>query len=120
MAGKKILLIDDEQIVKELTETMLETLDHQVISFEDADEAFSYFSGHSKEFDLVITDQSMPTMTGVELAKKIKEISPLMPVIISTGHSSQQIQEQLDTNSSCLVLEKPFNLDQLEKLVKSS
>jgi len=119
MSKKRILLVDDEQIVKELTETMLAALDHQVRSFEDAGEALALFGQDSSSFDLVITDQSMPCMTGVELAKKLKEIRPDLPVVISTGHSSQQIEEQLDGLAGTYVLEKPFNLSQLEALIQS-
>jgi len=119
MIKKRILLIEDEPMVRELIEAMLEMLEQTVTSFETPVEALTYFEEKPSEFDLVITDHSMPTMTGLVLAQKIKEVRPDIPVVITTGHSSSQIQRQMEGNGTYLVLEKPFSLQKLEKIVQS-
>jgi CheY-like chemotaxis protein/anti-sigma regulatory factor (Ser/Thr protein kinase) len=81
----RILLVDDELIVLSSVSKALKHLGYEVTAVEDSGEAFAVFSRSPGEFDLVITDLTMPGMSGIELAEKIKELSPDVPVILCTG-----------------------------------
>jgi len=90
--NESVLLVDDEEDVVEMMHLMLEKLGYQVISRKSSIEALDTFRKQPKKFDLVITDQTMPEMTGLELVRQLILIRPDIPVIISTGYS-QTIEE---------------------------
>ncbi|MHB8110936.1 MAG: PocR ligand-binding domain-containing protein [Syntrophorhabdaceae bacterium] len=81
-----ILFIDDEELLAELGQDMLERLGYSVAALTDSDEALKLFSLNPSRFDLVITDQTMPHLTGLALARKILAIRDI-PIILCTGHS---------------------------------
>jgi DNA-binding NtrC family response regulator len=120
MSTKHILLVDDEEMVLELTETMLEALDYDVTAFLDVRDALKRFSENQDQFDLIITDQSMPLLSGVDFAAKIRELAPAMPVVIATGFTKDEILDQLDSHNVRFVLEKPFTLDTMGTLVEQA
>jgi DNA-binding NtrC family response regulator len=84
--GKKILYVDDEQGLALLGEEFLGDLGFQVKSAFSGEDAFTEFSQADPPYDLVVTDESMPTMCGIELAHKIYQVSPQTPVILCSGH----------------------------------
>lgn len=84
--SEKILLVDDELIKVETD--ILEFLGYDVTAMTSSLEAWDIFRENPDSFDLVITDQTMPNMTGAELSQKILELRPNLPIIICTGHSS--------------------------------
>jgi PAS domain S-box-containing protein len=84
---ERILFVDDDEALVELAEGLLHSLGYQVTSTTDSMDALRTFSKRPNAFDLVITDQTMPKMTGAVLAQKLKEIRPCIPVILCTGYS---------------------------------
>jgi PAS domain S-box-containing protein len=93
--GKEhILLIDDEEILVELGQAMLERLGYHVTTRRNSLDALATFQNQPDTFDLIITDQTMPGMTGVDLARRILQIRPRMPIILSTGYSSQITEDK--------------------------
>jgi nitrogen-specific signal transduction histidine kinase/ActR/RegA family two-component response regulator len=87
--GKEhILLVDDEEILVELSQTMLERLGYHMTTRMSSLDALTTFHNQPDAFDLVITDQTMPGMTGVDLARRILQLRPGMPIILCTGYSS--------------------------------
>jgi len=94
LTGKEtILFVDDEQALVTMTKQMLELLGYKAVTRTSSIEAFELFQHDPHRFDLVITDMTMPNMTGKQLAQKILEIRPDIPVILCTGYS-EQITEQ--------------------------
>ncbi len=87
--SERILLTDDEVPILNMLRQMLEELGYRVIPYADSSEAFKAFEKMPDSFDLVITDMTMPNMTGAQLAKKILEIRADMPIILCTGFSEQ-------------------------------
>ena len=85
--SERILFVDDEEALVEMGEDILAELGYEVTSRMSSREALALFKSDPSRFDLVITDQTMPDMTGVELAKEILAIRPDMPVIMCTGFS---------------------------------
>jgi len=86
--GEHILFVDDEAPLAALGKSMLERLGYRVTAQTDSLQALNTFSEQSDRFDLVITDQTMPNLSGAELAKLILKIRPELPVILATGYST--------------------------------
>jgi len=84
---ERIMVVDDEETIVRLEKTVLESLGYRVVFFKNSSEALSEYEKNHEDFDLLITDQTMPRMTGVELCKRIAQISSGFPMIICTGHS---------------------------------
>jgi signal transduction histidine kinase/ActR/RegA family two-component response regulator len=82
----RILLVDDDALVSTGTAAILEDLGHEVVEAGSASEALSLVASGSP-FDLVITDQAMPGMTGVELAARLRSIQPALPIVLASGYA---------------------------------
>lgn len=83
----RILFVDDEEALVEIAKQMLERLGYEVVAEKDSVKALKQFQRDPEKFDLVITDQTMPNMTGIELAKKLMSIKKDIPIILCTGFS---------------------------------
>ncbi|MFV0436474.1 MAG: PAS domain S-box protein [Desulfopila sp.] len=91
---ERILLIDDEKILVEMEESLLERLGYQVTTRTSSVEALRLFKEDPQAFDAVITDQTMPGMTGVDLARKMLALRPDIPIILCTGFSNLVNEQQ--------------------------
>ena len=85
--SERMLLVEDEEDVLKMLKEMSEHLGYRVVAVSDSTEAYALFRGRPEEFDLIVTDQTMPGLTGVALAQKIFALKPGMQVIICTGFS---------------------------------
>jgi len=92
--NERILLIDDEEIQVRTVQHMLERLGYRVISKTRAPEALETFRAQPEAFDLVITDHTMPELTGANLAREVLRVRPDMPVILYTGYSETFDEEE--------------------------
>ena len=92
--NERILLIDDERIIADMGKSMLERLGYHVITRTNSMEALTTFQNQPDAFDLIITDQTMPDMTGSDLARRMLQIRPEMPIILCTGYSSLISEEK--------------------------
>ncbi|MDK9706039.1 MAG: PocR ligand-binding domain-containing protein [Desulforhopalus sp.] len=93
--GKEhILFVDDEGILAEMGKLILERLGYRVTARSNSIEALTTFQNEPEAFDLVITDQTMPGMTGVDLSRRILQIRPETPIILCTGYSTLISEEQ--------------------------
>ncbi|MDD5167886.1 MAG: response regulator, partial [Syntrophales bacterium] len=90
----RILVVDDEPLLSEMLRDMLEGLGYKVTAMISSMEALWTFSAHPERFDLVITDQTMPDMTGLAFAEEILKIKPEIPIILCTGFSHTIDPEQ--------------------------
>ncbi len=84
---RRILFVDDEEALVEIGKQMLERLGYEVVAEKDSVRALKQFQRDPARFDLVITDQTMPNMTGIELAKRMMSIKKDIPIILCTGFS---------------------------------
>jgi two-component system cell cycle sensor histidine kinase/response regulator CckA len=84
-----ILLVDDEEQVVQVTGEILQSLGYEVVGKTSPQEALQLFSSSPHEFDLVLTDLTMPGLTGLELSEQVKGIRPDIPIILFTGYSDQ-------------------------------
>jgi DNA-binding NtrC family response regulator len=84
---ERILFVDDEEMIVEWGRAVLERLGYTVAAVTDSAETLRAFSSDPAYFDLVITDQTMPKMTGLQLSRELLMIKPDLPIILCTGHS---------------------------------
>ena len=94
LGSEHILYIDDEETLAVMGKDMLERLGYRVATETSSIEALSIFRDQPNTYDLVITDQTMPEMTGVDLARRMLQIRPDLPIILCTGYSSQVSEEK--------------------------
>ena len=83
--SRSILLVDEEDPIRKAIETILNRMGIDVESAANGAEALQLFQINPGKYDLVVTDQSMPKMSGVELTKAIRKDNPEVPIILSTG-----------------------------------
>ncbi|MEM5786426.1 MAG: response regulator, partial [Syntrophobacteraceae bacterium] len=83
----------------------------------DCVHALRLFSARPREFDLIITDHTMPKMTGVELCREILRIRPEMPIILCTGYN-EAFTKRCAVNPGIRFLIKPFDMRQISELVR--
>lgn len=113
----KILVIDDDEIVRQVLEMLLKDLGYEVISSSDPYEAISIFDLNKDSIDLVISDMIMPKLNGKELFYRIKEIKKNLRLILLSGYTKNNVDEKF-LNDIDLFLEKPIRKDVLEKEIK--
>jgi len=94
LGNERILFIDDEEILADVGKAMLERLGYRVTVRRNSIEALNTFQNQPDQFDLVITDQTMPGMTGSDLARRMLQIRPGMPIILCTGYSTVMSEEK--------------------------
>lgn len=105
---ERILLVDDESTVCDVTASILTRLGYRVTAITDSAEAFEMFYSNPYDFDLVISDQTMPNLTGIELAFSVLKIRPELPFILCTGYSSALSVDEAMKIGVDLFLEKPI------------
>lgn len=113
-----ILLVDDEPMIVTLNRQVLERLGYTVYATTDSKEALDRFTADPSEFDLVITDQTMPDLTGVELSGKLLELRKDIPIILCTGYSAVVNEEQALDAGIKKQLEKPVSRKELAQAIK--
>lgn len=110
--GKRILVVDDQQNVREAIRLLLGLDDHAVTEAESGPAALELF--RHDHFDLVITDFEMPIMKGNELAARIKQLSPSQPVLMITAYAEWLVDSDYPIDG---ILDKPFQLEDLRRLM---
>ena len=120
--SERILFVDDEEDVVFAGRKMLERLGYQVVVGRDGIEALEIFRAQPESFDLVITDQTMPRLTGAELARELVVIRPDIPVILCTGlgHSVEKAlqEEEGDLAGIREVAHKPLDREEMAGVIR--
>lgn len=109
-----ILLVDDDPMVAETTVNMLERLGHRVTVASSGRDALELL-GSLPPVDLVITDHAMPGMTGKELAQRIRETRPLLPIVLASGYAELPGSDELGLPR----LDKPYALGKLASIIST-
>ena len=116
--NERILIVDDEESMVEIGRRRLERLGYQVEARTNPIEALELFRAAPDQFDLVITDMTMPHITGDRLVKEILKIRPDMPTILCTGFSEKIDEEKAKEIGVRQYIEKPFDKGKLSRLVR--
>ncbi|MEW6289600.1 MAG: cache domain-containing protein [Thermodesulfobacteriota bacterium] len=117
--GKEhIVFVDDEEFIVDIAQQMLEMLGYRVAGKTDSREALAYFKEHAGEVDLVITDFTMPHMTGIDLAKAIRKIRPDLPILLCTGYNTGFSEEEIKEAGINAFILKPVVRKELAEVVR--
>jgi two-component system cell cycle response regulator CpdR len=108
-----ILYVEDNALVREVTSELLAQDDRRIFACDSAEEALKKFS--EAPFDVVITDVSLPIMSGIELARSILRLKPQMPIIIASGYALDFGIENWGSNVRSII--KPFEPGDIEALI---
>ena len=92
--NERILFVDDEQMILDIGNGVLEELGYDVITKKSSVEALDLFRAEPDRFDLVITDMTMPKMTGDQLSRELMKIRPDIPIILCTGFNPKISEEK--------------------------
>ena len=113
-----ILLVDDEEMVISIEKQMLESFGYRVTPCRSSVEALDLFSAQPTRFDLIITDLTMPDMTGDKLASELMKIRPDIPVILCTGYEKKISKKKVEALGINGFLLKPIVLKELAEMVR--
>jgi CheY-like chemotaxis protein len=118
MGKESILFVDDEPELALLGKQALERFGYTVFSTAKAVEAFDVFRAAPDKFDLVVTDQTMPEMTGMELAAELRQIRPNIPVILCTGFSELVTEQNMRAAGIQEVVMKPLIMHEAGRIIR--
>ena len=116
--GEKILIVDDEESVADMTRIIVERLGYQATAITSSVKALALFRSRPEAFDLVISDQTMPEMTGEQLAGKLRAVRPDLPIILCTGYSSKIDHEKAENIDISAFLMKPVPMRELAETIR--
>jgi PAS domain S-box-containing protein len=117
--NERILVIDDEAVIVRLCHQMLTNYGYRVTLQSSSLEALALFKARPEDFDLVLTDMTMPDMNGDRLAEELKKIRPDIPVILFTGYSNISEKKISEIGISAYI-RKPFDKNELLKSIRSA
>jgi DNA-binding NtrC family response regulator len=115
MAGEKIMVIDDEKIIRDVFVTVFD--EYKIIPAVDAQQALNILN-RSNDIDLIVLDMMMPGLRGAELLKEIKKINPNYKVIVLTGYNSQEKAIKAVRSDIDAYVEKPFDIENIKQVFK--
>ena len=118
LGTERILLVDDEEVLVDMGKVMLEQLGYEVTIQTSSQEALTIFQNQPNQFDAVITDQTMPGMTGMDLAKQMLQSRPNIPIILCSGYSTLISEEQAKADGVKAFAMKPLTMTRMATLLR--
>jgi PAS domain S-box-containing protein len=115
--GETVMIVDDERALLELAEETLAESGYEPVGFPSSAAALAAFRGAPDRFDLIITDEAMPEVTGTELAREIKQLRPDIPIILVSGLGGTQLAKAAAASGVSLLLRKPLQRRDLAESV---
>jgi NO-binding membrane sensor protein with MHYT domain/nitrogen-specific signal transduction histidine kinase/ActR/RegA family two-component response regulator len=106
--GETVMIVDDERALVALAEETLAELGYEPVGFDSSVAALQAFRAEPKRFDLVLTDETMPDLTGTELAREIRQLRPDISIILMSGYSGTQLSERAQAAGIIDVRRKPL------------
>ena len=115
---ENIMLVDDEKFVVELGTIMLEQQGYRVTGVTSPEKALDMFKSSKDSYDLIITDKTMPKMTGLELAAEIKKLQPDIPILLCTGFKDKGLEGKIQKAGITEYVMKPLNKREIAVAVR--
>jgi DNA-binding NtrC family response regulator len=115
--GEAVMIIDDERALVALAEETLAELGYEPVGFDSSAAALAAFRAEPERFDLILTDEAMPDLTGTELARHLRECRPDVPIILVSGHGGTQLAKAAATIGVNELLCKPLQRRELAESV---
>jgi two-component system, cell cycle sensor histidine kinase and response regulator CckA len=113
-----ILLVDDENVITDVTSQMLSALGYQILVADGGEKAIEIYRENHDRIDLVIMDMIMPVMGGGETFSRIKAINPKVKVILSSGYTLNSEAKEIMKQGVLAFLQKPYNQDELSRKIR--
>ena len=113
-----VLLVEDSDEVREITIEYLQELGHVVYAVGDAEQALAKLL--EADFDVVMTDLSLPGISGIELARRLNDAHPKLAVVVCSGHSPDKVKLMLGDLDRVLVLSKPYDWQELKEVLAAA
>lgn len=118
--NEHILLVDDEEELARMSRMLLSTLGYRVKTITEPKEALSLFHQNPDHFDLIITDQNMPELSGLEMAEEMLRTRADIPILICTGYSKEVTAEKIKNSGIRGVIIKPFSLQEVSLVIRQT
>jgi CheY-like chemotaxis protein len=106
--GETVMIVDDQGSLVSLAEETLAALGYDPAGFRSSVAALQAFRAEPQRFDLVLTDETMPDMSGVELARELRRVRADLPIVLMSGYSGAQLTERAQAAGVAEVLRKPL------------
>ncbi|WP_300670369.1 response regulator [Desulfoluna sp.] len=116
--GGLILIADDEEPIRKISQRMLEKLGFSVITADDGAKAVSQYEAHQKDICCVILDMTMPGLSGSEALERIQQLNPSVKAIIASGYHSAPTEPKSATGTRCAYLQKPYRMAELQHVLQ--
>lgn len=116
--NERILYVEDEAALAKMGQQLLESLGYRVVSYTSSIEALEYFNDHFHDIDLVITDMTMPHVTGEKIIQKCIAIQPDIPIILTTGFSAEISEEKAKALGAKAFVMKPILKYELARTIR--
>jgi|GEM_PF-4695801 len=113
VSGKRILLVEDEELVRAITVKVLKENGYIVFEAEDAEEAIELFDRENGNFDLVITDVVLPGKDGIQLVERFLKCNPRLKTLLISGYTDKKLQLPIIKEKKYNFLEKPYTINKL-------
>jgi CheY-like chemotaxis protein len=113
-----VLLVDDEKMVLEVGKAILQRLGNAVITAASGEEALDRFGQHRESIGCVVLDLTMPGMDGQATFKRLRELSPELPIIIASGLAVDQVTGQFGDMQPSSVIQKPYQIADLSAKIQ--
>ena len=113
-----VLLVDDEEVIREVCKELLENIGYRVFSARDGKEALKLYRKNRDKIDLVLLDITMPNMSGSEVYDRMKEMNPDIKVLLSSGYSIDGEVTDILKRGCNGFIHKPFNLNALSQKIR--
>ena len=115
---ERILLVDDEPALVEIGQQLLQLLGYQVTTLSSSAQALELYSRDPDAFDLLVTDYTMPVMTGTQLAEAVLKINPDLPVILMSGLETTNIEAKAKRAGVQRIINKPIVIKEIAELIR--
>lgn len=117
MVGGTVLLVDDEESLRNIGGVLLEAMGFTVLMAQHGREAIDIYQSRSSEIDIIILDVIMPVMGGIEAYRKLRKIAPLAPIAFCSGFSIEPVQGILDSDENARFVNKPYDPKELRTVL---
>ncbi|HVW19576.1 MAG TPA: PAS domain-containing protein [Opitutaceae bacterium] len=115
--GEMVCVVDDEQIVAHVTRLSLERFGYRTMVFTSPEKCFEALKADHAECAALLSDQTMPGMTGLELSARVREFAPGLPIVIMSGYFSKISPRSLESLGNINLLAKPFTMHELARVI---
>jgi two-component system cell cycle sensor histidine kinase/response regulator CckA len=118
-AGQRVLVVDDEPVVLSACQQLLIRLNYEVTACESPERALELLRRQPAAYDVLVTDQAMPDLTGPDLAAAARHLRPDLPIVLATGFLDDIARASVATHGINFVLSKPYTLRDLSNALRT-